>query len=197
MNKILKFMLQPDIFTIIVVVLLLVIGRYVFGMKYTSVKTIFSDYITCFQNKDGKLMMVPVFYYFGIPMMASIFIAYKKEIDGNIVNIVTVIVSILTAMLFNTLTVVIEMKSKIRKDPLYYSMDAYLSKKALIQTYYAVMFAILTSIVILIVCLFNVIVKEYSYIQSVILYYLVLLLLINLFMILKKIYKVIDTDMKK
>ena len=149
MNKILKFMLQPDIFTIIVVVLLLVIGRYVFGMKYTSVKTIFSDYITCFQNKDGKLMMVPVFYYFGIPMMASIFIAYKKEIDGNIVNIVTVIVSILTAMLFNTLTVVIEMKSKIRKDPLYYSMDAYLSKKALIQTYYAVMFAILTSIVIL------------------------------------------------
>lgn len=197
MNKILKFMLQPDIFTIIVVVLLLVIGRYVFGMKYTSVKTIFSDYITCFQNKDGKLMMVPVFYYFGIPMMASVFIAYKKEIDGNIVNIVTVIVSILTAMLFNTLTVVIEMKSKIRKDPLYYSMDAYLSKKALIQTYYAVMFAILTSIVILIVCLFNVIVKEYSYIQSVILYYLVLLLLINLFMILKKIYKVIDTDMKK
>lgn len=142
-------------------------------------------------------MMVPVFYYFGIPMMASVFIAYKKEIDGNIVNIVTVIVSILTAMLFNTLTVVIEMKSKIRKDPLYYSMDAYLSKKALIQTYYAVMFAILTSIVILIVCLFNVIVKEYSYIQSVILYYLVLLLLINLFMILKKIYKVIDTDMKK
>ena len=76
-------------------------------------------------------------------------------------------------------------------------MHAHVSKKALIHAYYAVMFAILISVGILMICLFNVFVKAYNLVQSICLYYLLFLLLINLLMILKKIYKVIDTDMNK
>ena len=136
-------------------------------------------------------------YYFGVPLLVSIVAALKHEMDGNIINTVTVVVSILTTLLFNLLMLVIDMKSKIQKDPEYYSMDARTSKKALIGAYYAIMFAILVSVGILIICLFNVFVKTYGLIQSICLYYLLFLLLINLFMILKKIYKVIDTDMNK
>ena len=136
-------------------------------------------------------------YYFGLPFLVSIIVAYKKEMNSDIINIITVIVTILTAMLFNILMLAIDMKSKIKNDENYYSMDAHLAEKSLIQTYYAVMFAILISIIILLICLFNVFVKSYGNIQSFLLYYFVSLLLINLFVIMKKIYMVIDADMKK
>ncbi|WP_283683287.1 hypothetical protein [Parablautia sp. Marseille-Q6255] len=197
MAEIIKIFLKPDIMIICVVVCLLVVGRLVFKMKYASVRTIILNYVSCFKKRDGGIMLVPIIYYFGIPLIIALGAVKNKRMDASILNIVTIIVSILTAMLFTLLTMIIDMKSKIQQNPNYYSMDAHISKRSLIQTYYAVMFAILLSIVILIFCLFNVFVKQYSYLQSFIVYYLVFLLLITLFMILKRIYRVIDVDMNK
>lgn len=197
MKEIMSFWQKPDVIVCCVILILLLIGRF-FGIRYTSITNIVKKYLTCFRDdRSGKILLLPVVYYFGIPLVISIVAALRHEIDDNIINTVTVIVSILTTLLFNLLMLIIEMKSKVQKDPQYYSMDAYVSKNALIQAYYAVMFAILISVVILMVCLFNVFVKAYSLIQSICLYYLLFLLLINLLMILKKIYKVIDTDMNK
>lgn len=197
MAEIIKKFLKPDIIMISIVGFLLIIGRCVFKMKYASVRTIISNYMSCFKKRDGKIMVVPVAYYFGIPLIIALVAVKNKRLDNEITNIVTIIVSILTAMLFTLLTMIIDMKSKINNNEKYYSMDAHTSKKSLIQTYYTVMFEILISVIILILCLFNVFVKEYGYIQSFIVYYLVLLLLINLFIILKRIYRVIDLDMEK
>lgn len=195
--KIVKYCLKPDIVMILAVILLLVIGRLIFKMRYASVRMIISNYISCFRKQDGKLMIVPVIYYFGIPLIIAFIVVKNKRLDDEIINIVTIIVSILTAMLFTLLTVIIDMKSKIRQNPNYYSLDAHVSNDSLIQTYYTVMFEILLSVIILICCLFNIFVKEYSWLQSLLVYYFVFLLLINLFIILKRIYRVIDLDMNK
>lgn len=195
--KIVKYCLKPDIVMILAVILLLVIGRLIFKMRYASVRMIIFNYISCFRKQDGKLMIVPVIYYFGIPLIIAFIVVKNKRLDDEIINIVTIIVSILTAMLFTLLTVIIDMKSKIRQNPNYYSLDAHVSNDSLIQTYYTVMFEILLSVIILICCLFNIFVKEYSCLQSLLVYYFVFLLLINLFIILKRIYRVIDLDMNK
>lgn len=197
MPESIKEFLKPDIIMLGAVLALLLIGRFVFKMKYASVKAIISNYMSCFRKRNGKWMVVPIVYYFGIPFLIALVAVKNKRMDDAIINIVTIIVSILTAMLFTLLTMIIDMKSKIQQNPNYYSMDAHISKKSLIQTYYTVMFEILLSIIILILCLFNVFVKEYSHIQSFLVYYLVLLLLVNLFIVLKRIYTVIDLDMGK
>ena len=197
MTELMKEVLKPDIIAVSIVIIMLVVGRFAFGMKYTSVKMILINYISCFRDRNGKMMVIPIIYYFGLPFLVGMIVAYKKEMNSDIINIIIVLVTILTTMLFNILILAIDMKSKIKNDENYYSMDAHLSEKSLIQTYYAVMFAILISIIILLICLFNVFVKSYGSIQSFLLYYFVALLLINLFVIMKKIYMVIDADMKK
>ena len=52
-------------------------------------------------------------------------------------------------MLFTMLTMVIDMNGKIKENPDYYSKEAEISKKALSETYYTIMFEILVSIVLL------------------------------------------------
>ena len=89
------------------------------------------------------------------------------------------------------------MKSKIRSDPNYYRVEAELSKQSLIETYYTVMFEILVAVILLILCLFNVFTSKFGFIQSFLIYSLTFLLIINLLMIIKRIFRVIDTDMKK
>ncbi len=196
MKGLINFWKRPDVIVCSVILILLLVGRFWGKMKYTSIREIIKNYLSCFcDDSNKKILIFPVLYCFGIPLLVSVVAALKHEIDSNIISTVTVIVSILTTLLFNLLMLIIEMKSKIQKDPQYYSMHAYLSKRALIQAYYSVMFAILVSVGILVICLFNVFVKLYGLIQSICLYYLLFLLLINLLMILKKIYKVIDTDM--
>lgn len=197
MDQIIKHILKPDILLICIMIIVFALGRFVFKMRYASISAIFLNYMSCFKKRDGKLLIVPIIYYFGIPFIMALLAVRHKRMDNDIINIITIIVSILTAMLFELLSTIIEMKSKIKQDPTYYSMDAHISNNSLIQTYYTVMFAIMLSIIILILCLFNVFVKEYSYIQSFLVYYLVFMLLVNLFMILKRIYNVIDLDMGK
>ncbi len=100
-------------------------------------------------------------------------------------------------MLFTLLAMIIDMKSKIRSDPNYYRVEAELSKQSLIETYYTVMFEILVAVILLILCLFNVFTSKFGFIQSFLIYSLTFLLIINLLMIIKRIFRVIDTDMKK
>ena len=118
-------------------------------------------------------------------------------INNDAINIITVIVSILTAMLFTLLTMVIDMKAKIKQNPEYFSKEAEVSEKALLETYYTIMFEILISIILLLFCFFNCFSKKYGSIQSFLIYSLTYMLVINLMMIIKRMFRVIDTDMKK
>ena len=72
-----------------------------------------------------------------------------------------------------------------------------ISKQCLVETYHTVMFEILTSVILLVLCLFNVFTKKFGIIQSFLIYSLTFLLIINLLMIIKRIFRIINADMKK
>ena len=58
------------------------------------------------------------------------------------------------------------------------------------------MFEILISVLILMMCFIELFAKQYTNIGSIIIYYLTFILLINLFIILKRIYNIIKRDLE-
>lgn len=182
---------------IIVIVIVLCLSSFIFGLHYISVLDLIKNHIKCFKNSKGKIMAVPVLNYIILPFVMGYGTVLVKEIDESTINIITLIISVLTSMLFALLTMVIDMKSKINQNPNYYSTEAELSKRSLIETYYTVMFEILVSIILLILCLINCFTKKFGIFQSFLIYSLTYLLIINLLIVIKRIFKVIDVDMRK
>lgn len=188
---------EPQIVMWFIVIIILIISKLGFRLNYISVIDIIKNHLNCFRNKKGKLLIVPVINYMVVPFFMGAATAVIKEINSETINIITIIISILTAMLFTMLAMVIDMKAKVKKDPEYFSKEAEVSQKALLETYYTIMFEILLSIILLLFCFFYCFSSEYGSIQSFLIYSLTYLLVINLLMIIKRIFRIIDTDMKK
>lgn len=197
MDKIIKNITEPQYVMWIFIAIIIIISKFCIGLNYISVLDIISNHLNCFRNKKGKMLIAPLIDYLVLPFFMGAATAGMKGINDASINIITVIVSILTAMLFTMLTMVIDMNGKIKENPDYYSKEAEISKKALSETYYTIMFEILVSIVLLLLCFFNCFSKKYGYLQSFLIYSLTYLLIINLLMIIKRIFRVIDIDMKK
>ncbi|MEQ2595518.1 hypothetical protein AAAU22_07550 [[Clostridium] symbiosum] len=166
-------------------------------VKYTSLNSIFKNYLGCFKNEKEKFLIIPIVNYIILPIVLALIVARKRVIDPDIIETLTIIISILTAMLFTLLTMLIEMKAKIKGDPSYYSIEAETSKKALIETYYIVMFEITMSVFVLIMCLINAFTKYFNVLQSFLIYACSFVIICNLLVIIKRIFKVIDTSMNK
>lgn len=197
MKEILNYISEPQVVMWIVVLLIVVISKFGFKLDYISVMDIVNNHLNCFRSAKGKYLIVPIINYMVIPVIMGAATALIKQINSETINIITIIISILTAMLFTLLTMVIDMKAKINQNPEYYRKEAEVSKKALLETYYTVMFEILISIVLLIFCFFYCFSKKYGGFQSFIIYSLTYMLIVNLLMVVKRIFRVIDTDMKK
>lgn len=197
MQNILDHILEPQNIIWIIIIIILIISKFGIGLNYISVNEIVKNHLYCFRNKNGKLLIIPVINYLVIPFLMGGATTIVKKIDSNTINIITIIISILTAMLFTMLTMVIDMKAKIKKDPEYFSTEAQISKKALLETYYTIMFEILVSVILLILCFFNCFTREYGKLQSFLIYSLTYMLIINLLMVIKRIFRVIDTNMRK
>ncbi len=196
-NKVIAFIVKPNILVWIVIIFIILLSKFIFGIDYISTKDIIINHFKCFKSKKGSWLIVPLITYAGIPLLLAYAVVQMRIIDDSTINIITIIISIITAMLFSMLTVIIDMKSKIKGNPQYYSTEANISNKALIETYYTVMFEILVSVALLVFCLFNVFTKAFNSIQSFIIYFLTFTLIINLLMIIKRIFRIIDLDMKK
>lgn len=197
MKEFLDNLLEPQIIMWIVIVLILLFSKLGFGLNYISVIDIMKNHLNCFRGNKGKILIIPIIDYIVLPFFMGAATTVMKQINADAINIITIIVSILTAMLFTLLTVVIEMKAKIKQNPEYFSKEADVSKIALLETYYTIMFEILISIILLMFCFFSCFSEKYGKVQSFLIYSLTYMLVINLMMIIKRIFRVIDTDMKK
>ena len=155
MDKIIENITEPQYVMWIFIAIIVIISKFCIGLNYISVLDIISNHLNCFRNQKGKLLIAPVIDYLVLPFFMGAATAGMKSINDASINIITVIVSILTAMLFTMLTMVIDMNGKIKENPDYYSKEAEISKKALSETYYTIMFEILVSIVLLLLCFFN------------------------------------------
>ena len=197
MEKLLNWFMEPQVIMWTVIIILLVGSKVGIGLDYISVIDIIKNHLNCFRNKKGKILIIPVLDYMVLPFLMGAATTGLKKINDTSINIITVIVSILTAMLFTMLTMIIDMNGKIKENPKYSSKEAEISKKALLETYYTIMFEILISIVLLVLCFFNCFTKKFGNVQSFLIYSLMYLLVINLLMIIKRVFRVIDTDMRK
>lgn len=142
-------------------------------------------------------MIAPLLNYMILPILLAGIIARENPISETIQNILTVLISILTSMLFALLTTIIQMKAKIKEDLDYYSIEANTSKQALIETYYIVMFEITMCVSVLILCLVNLFTGQLSWVFSFLIYACSFLVIFNLLVVVKRIFRVIDTDMNK
>ena len=124
MKKIIDIICQPEVVMWGLVIIIPLVSKFATGIKYISVVDIIKNHLKCFTNKDGKYLLVPIVNYVVLPFLMGAATVQIKMIDASTIEIITVIVSILTAMLFTMLTMVIDMKGKIRQNPLYYSMEA-------------------------------------------------------------------------
>lgn len=142
-------------------------------------------------------MIAPLLNYMILPILLAGIIARENPISETIQNILTVLISILTSMLFALLTTIIQMKAKIKEDLDYYSIEANTSKQALIEAYYIVMFEITMCVSVLILCLVNLFTGQLSWVFSFLIYACSFLVIFNLLVVVKRIFRVIDTDMNK
>ena len=183
---------------LIVSIVIILIGKIGAKLDYLSIKEIIINHIKCFKTNDNsRWLWLPILNYNLVPILLGISATLFKEINTEIINIITVIMSILTAMLFTTLTMVIDMKAKINSNNSYYRTEYEISKKAIIETYYTVMYEIVISIIILIACLLCIYIEKFYFVFSLIIYSLSFLPLFNLFMIIKRLFKVINTNINK
>lgn len=180
-----------------VIVIIWLFNNCILKVKYTSLNSVFKNYLACFKDERGKILIIPLINYLILPIVLAFIVTREKTIDSNIIEIITIIVSILTSMLFTLLSVIIEMKAKVKENPNYYSIEARTSKRALIETYYIVMFEITISVFVLILCLINTFINSFDHIQSFLIYSCSFILICNLLTIVKRIFKVIDTEICK
>lgn len=194
-NKIVEF-LPTSSGLLLLAIAFLILGRIILKKKYLNCSNIIIMHLKCFKRKDGKYSISSLILYFGIPYLLAMALVQIRCIDDFVINIVTVIISILTSMFFTILTLTLDMRKRIKSDEKYNANEASISSKLLKEIYYSIMFEILISIAILIACFIELFAQIYSFLSSIVIYYLVFVLLMNLFMVLKRIFSVIDNDLK-
>ena len=89
--------------------LFLVIGRMCFGKTYLNCTQIIKKHLECFKDIEGKYSIVSLALYFMVPFFVATSLVQVRVIDDDVINIVTVIISILTSMLFTMLTLILDM----------------------------------------------------------------------------------------
>ncbi|MCQ4638574.1 hypothetical protein NE619_17740 [Anaerovorax odorimutans] len=176
--------------------LILLVGRFVFKKKYMNCFEIIKKHLDCFNSKNGKTSYVSIFLYFVIPLFLAIAVLRIRNIDTNVINLLTIIVSILTTMFFTLLTLILDMRGKVKASREYNAGDASLSLKLLKEVYYSIMFEILLSVAILIMCFVELFAQQFYWLCGLVIYYISFVVLTNLFIVLKRIFKVIDKDLE-
>ena len=181
---------------LIISFMVLFIGHYIFKRTFMNCFDVVKKHICGFKKKNGKISYLSLILYFGVPFLIALSLSRIRNIDGEVINILTVIISILTSMFFTLLALILDLREKIRRNEEYDASEASISRTLLKETYYALMFEIFVSIIILIMCFVELFAKKFSYIWGLLLYYFSFVMLMNLFIILKRIYRVIDNDLE-
>lgn len=183
---------------IFISIIFLFVSKFMFKIDYMNCFEIIDKQINNFRcKKTNKILIIPFVTHFIIPLLIAWGIVNISIIDEDIINNITVILSILTSMFFTLLVLIIDMKSKIEIRDKKQGARILILKDLIIETYYSIMFEIFISIVLLILSFIHMFTKKYSYISSFIIYYLVFLLIFNLFIILRRIFKIVKDDLNQ
>lgn len=176
--------------------LILITVKLIFKLDYMGNFEIIRYHIDNFRNKNNnKLLIIPFFIYFILPLILAIAVSRIKVADKNIVENITVVLSILTSMLFTILALLIDFKGKLEQRTNNGPQNIRI-KNLIREIYYTIMFEIIVSVLLLLLTFIFSITDQIDYIISVIIYYLLFLFIFNLLIVLNRIFKIYEEILK-
>lgn len=159
---------------------ILIISLFRKNNNFFDIRGIFLRHFKIFSN--AKLW---IFIFFGIPFLLSIAILQIKLIDKDIINNINIVLSIFISMFFAILGIIVSFqKKKSAVDPFNILLE---------ETFSTILFEIIVCIFILILSFIHLFLNNFTpsaslTFNSFIIYYLLLVVLLNILILLKRIH---------
>lgn len=185
------------------VILILLTFVCLFNSKIRIGKIVVGHFKSFKNDRTGKVSPFDYITFIVLPIAISAYATLALNIFLNDVNVLLTVFSIFTALLFNFLMLVIQMKDKPKEELKKVNVKIDIEKyfKCIDQTYYNVSFAILLSILaILLLWVISIIPSEKLLaikIMSVITETTIIIFFMDLILILKRIFAIYNIDNKK
>lgn len=189
--------ISPGMISMIATIVFLIILRCL-KIKYLDFINIVTRFFMDFKSRKAKIVAF-FLYIIILPIIISFGITRVDKLNNDSLNVITLIVSILMGMLFSLISIIIDVNDRIDGDSDLDSTKYANMKKSNFKMFHAIMFEILVSILLLIVCFASVLsgVENISKIDSYIIYYFLFTLIVNLFMILKASSELVENILSK
>lgn len=180
-GKILEFIISPMGFIIIPLAVMLIDALKKYN-NYLDVRKIIKEQYNMLKNNKVELIKIYI-----LPIIISIGIVRIKTINVEIINNLNVVLSILIAMFFSVMSIIINFENE--------KSENY--KKTLKETNNTIMFEILLSVCLLICTFIYMFIEKIENkiilnIISLVIYYLSIVVLINIFIIMKRMHILYD-----
>ncbi|MDD4390602.1 MAG: hypothetical protein PHW03_07350 [Eubacteriales bacterium] len=173
----------------------ILLSKFIFKINYMNCGTIIINHKSIFCNRDGKLLIIPFITYNILPIFVALGVNSVRVIDDSTIGTIIIILSILTSMLFTLLVMIIDMKGKRDYKKSQNGSQENIIRKLIIETYYTLMFEILIAVSVLFLSFVYLFADKISIIVSWAIYSLIFLLVFNLFIVLKRIFNIVQWDL--
>lgn len=182
-----NFIKDPYIWITFILVLFLAI-TFVLKIDYMNISRIIKNHISNFKDDNNKIPIMVVFINFFMPLALAWSCVNIKVINHDIVGNITVMLSIITAMLFTLLPMLMELRYKMN-DRLKDNPSKLRESKILVtETVDSIMFEVLIAVVLLILSFTLTFPGMNNKVVSCIVYYLLFIFLMNLMIVMKRFY---------
>ena len=160
--------------------------------NYINVKNILNKHCDIFRSKStNRLLKGQIIVFFGVPMLLSVATVLINPIDDDFLDLILLIVTILISMFFAMLSIIIAISDNEKTK----------NKKLIKQTCDNINFENLVCILLLIICLIYNISPDLDisliyFVIDIVIYYLLYCLLLNMFVVIKRISSIINNNTK-
>lgn len=181
------------------IMLVLIVITVIFGgilkVDYFNFGEVFKGYLNVFRDNYGRLNIIGVLIDLLLPLWIAIYVVCKSPNYKSDYQAELMVVTIITALLFSVFGLAFDLKSKINDKKMIDKLSAS-KKKNLIQIIESLidmnLFEIAISVTILILCFVSNFCNKYANQLRCMIYYLLFLLLINIFIIFKRMQRVFN-----
>lgn len=159
-------------------------------MTYFNFNRIIKEYIKSFNSKSFIIIKLVLMI---VPTKIAVSMSLITE---KTINMITIIITVVTALFFGLLTFLPDMKKELVENVRIVNNESENHKKLINETYHIIMFGIFICIIILFMCFAMMFSKKYSIYGSCITYYLVFTMVSDMFVILSRIFNLIEKMLK-
>lgn len=178
------------------VVIFALICMIICDLRYWNCLLIIKNQLNCFKDKaNGRLQKIPIFVAFILPVFLAFATEWKVGITESVVNILTVIISVLMGVFLASTPMLIDIKKNVEQEnrP---AGETTLINTLLREIHYIIMFQVLMCTVVLILCFLSAFSGVYLKYVSILIYYLSYVMLLNIFMLLKRLNLVFGKELE-